>query len=151
MSLKQIQDRNGFHAIIFLSILYLEKKCKLKLPFKILRKFVIQGIYCSEVHPDSFISLEAICTTRLPHPYMIIIHRETSIGIHCTIFQETTIGVIEKEKRKNRPPVIKDYVYIGCKSAILGDLVINNKVKIGAMSLVLKDVPKEKTICGVWK
>lgn len=85
-NLKNIKSRNGFHAIITLTLLYMEKAFYFKFPFKILRKLIIQGLYSSEIHPDSFRNKEAIATCRLPHPYLIIIHRTASIGINSTIF-----------------------------------------------------------------
>lgn len=65
--LKKI-GRNTFHAKIVLTLLYLEKISYFKLPFRILRKIIIQGFYSCEIHPDSFRSKEAIATCRLPHP-----------------------------------------------------------------------------------
>lgn len=99
-NLKNIKSRNGFHAIITLTLLYMEKAFYFKFPFKILRKLIIQGLYSSEIHPDSFRNKEAIATCRLPHPYLIIIHRTASIGINSTIFHNVTIGVIEGNNRK---------------------------------------------------
>lgn len=134
--LKKI-GRNTFHAKIVLTLLYLEKISYFKLPFKILRKIIIQGFYSCEIHPDSFRSKEAIATCRLPHPYLIIIHRTTSIGINSTIFHNVTIGVIEGNNRKLQASYLGDNIYIGCDSAILGNLTIGKNVKIGAKSLIL--------------
>ena len=147
--LKYIFRRNTFHARIFISLLYFEKKYRFKLPFKILRKLIIQGLYCSEVHPESFISLDAITSLRLPHPYMIIIHRSTKIGLNCTIFQECTIGVIEEKTLQASS--IGNNVYIGCKSTILGPIGIGHSVKIGACSLILRDIRNSVTKIGLWK
>jgi serine O-acetyltransferase len=149
MNIKKIFKINGFHARIFI-LLYLEKKYKFKLLFKILRKIIIQGLYCSEVHPDSFVDIESIATLRLPHPYMIIIHRNCRIGHYCRIFHECTIGVIEKEKGIN-VPILGNNVYVGCKSLILGNVKVGNNSKIGAASVVLKDVPENSTVVGLWK
>lgn len=126
--LKKI-GRNTFHAKIVLTLLYLEKISYFKLPFKILRKIIIQGFYSCEIHPDSFRSKEAIATCRLPHPYLIIIHRTTSIGINSTIFHNVTIGVIEGNNRKLQASYLGDNIYIGCDSAILGNLTIGKKCK----------------------
>jgi serine O-acetyltransferase len=149
--LKTIFSINGFHARIFISLLYFEKKCHFKFCFKVLRKFIIQGLYCSEVHPDSFVDLQAISTLRLPHPYMIIIHRSASIAHNCTIFHECTIGVIEKDDQPNKAATLKDDVYLGCKSTILGDVTIEKGSKVGACTLVLKDVPAYQVVTALWK
>jgi serine O-acetyltransferase len=147
--ISQIYHRNGFHAQLLILLLYFEKKFTVKLPFKILRKIIIQGVYCSQIHPDSFIDVEAICTLRLPHPYMIIIHRSTKIGHNCTIFHECTIGVIEEKGLE--AAILGNNVYVGCKSLILGAINIGDNVKIGAGATVLKDVNEKTTVTGVWK
>lgn len=150
MSIRTITKNNYFHSIIFISILYFEKKYKINFLFKILRKFIIQGIYCSEVHPDSFKDLNAIATLRLPHPYVIIIHRSASIGNDCTIYQGCTIGVIETHDQYQAANVGNN-VYIGVNSVILGNITIGNSVQIGACSLIIKDIPDSITKTGLWK
>lgn len=150
-SIRTIFRTNGFHARVFICILYFEKRYRFNFCFKVLRKLIIQGLYCSEVHPDSFIDLNSIITLRLPHPYMIIIHRSASIGHHCTIFHECTIGVVENDHRPFKAAMLEDNTYLGCKSTILGDVVIERGSKIGACTLVLADVPAGKTVLGLWK
>lgn len=149
-NLQKIKSQNGFHAIIVLTLLYLEKISYFKFPFKVLRKIIIQGFYCCEIHPDSFRNKESIATCRLPHPYLIIIHRTASIRINSTIFHNVTIGVIERENN-HVSSHLGDNIYIGCDSTILGNLVIGNNVKIGAKSLVLKDIKENQTIVGLYK
>lgn len=150
MKFNNILKNNYFHSIIFISILYFEKKYKINFIFKVLRKFIIQGIYCSEVHPDSFKDLDAIVTLRLPHPYMIIIHRSAQIGKNCTIYQGCTIGVIETYNQLQAANMGNN-VYIGVNSVILGNITIGNNVKIGACSLILKDIEDTTTKTGLWK
>lgn len=148
--LKKI-GRNTFHAKIVLTLLYLEKISYFKLPFKILRKIIIQGFYSCEIHPDSFRSKEAITNCRLPHPYLIIIHKTASIGINSTIFHNVTIGVIEGNNKILKASYLGDNIYIGCDSTILGHLKIGDNVKIGAKSLILKNIPNNQTIVGLYK
>lgn len=154
---KQIKEHNTFHARIFLTILYLEKWFKLhrlyicELTMKIIRKFVIQGIYNSEVHPDSFSSLQAISSCRLPHPYLIIIHRSASIQTDTVIFHNVTIGVIENNTLITAAQ-LGEKVYIGTGATILGHLTIGNNAKIGDNTLIIKkNIPPAATIVGLYK
>ena len=110
-------SKKTFHERIILFTLYFEKVSKVKLPFKILRKLVIQLGYHCEIHPDSFIDKEAIVSCRLPHPYLIIIHKNAILGHGLSIFQGVTIGVIEKEEQIEAP-VLGDDVYVGAKASI---------------------------------
>ena len=110
-----------------------------------------QRIYHCVIHPNSFRTLNAIVTLKLPHPYFIVIHKETSIGEHCSIYQGVTIGSTEKEGEFHNLVYIGDNFLIGVKSTILGGVKIGSNAKIGAHALVLKDVEAGKTVVGLWK
>lgn len=149
MPASTIIKKATFHARIVLLILYWEKRFVIKLPFKVMRKLINQGIYHCEIHPDSFISLNAVATCRLPHPFMIIVHRSALIGEHCTIYHGVTFGTIE-QKSKLGPEIGKN-VYIGCNSSVLGAIIIEDNVIIGAHSLILADVSANMRINGLHK
>jgi serine acetyltransferase len=102
----------SFNARNIVLILYLEKFFFIKWPFKILRKIIIQMLYNCEIYPESFVSINSLLTLRLPHPYLIIIHRNVRIGENVTIFQGVTIGVIERFNKNDIAPVIGNNVYI---------------------------------------
>lgn len=108
----------GFHERIILLLLYLEKRSIVKFPLKIIRKLIIQCGYHCEIHPESFRDTDAIVSCSLPHPYMIIIHKNVSLGHNLRIFQGVTIGNIEKGAVA--VPFIGDGVYIGAKASVLG-------------------------------
>lgn len=91
--IKKICKKNGFHSIIILLLLYFEKISLFKMPFRALRKIIVIGIYNCEIHPDSFVNIESLCTCRLIHPYLIIIHKNSRIGSNCTIYHNVTLGV----------------------------------------------------------
>ncbi|WP_342647785.1 hypothetical protein [Mucilaginibacter sp. CSA2-8R] len=146
--LRSIFSRNTFHARVILLILYFEKRSLFKAPFKVLRKFICQALYHCEIHPD-VLSLSAITTLRLPHPFLIIIHRSCRIGNNSTVFQGVTIGV--KENRTIEAAQIGNNFYIGCNSTVLGPINIVDDVTIGAHALVLSDVTKAGVIHGLHK
>lgn len=147
--LKVIFSKNSFHARIVLIIIYFEKRFFFKVPFKLLRKLINQAIYHCEIHPDSFSTIKAVSTIRLPHPFLIIIHRSCVLGENITIYHGVTIGV--NELKNLQAAYIGDNVYIGCNSSILGDLQIVDNVKIGAHSLIIKSITKSGTITGLYK
>lgn len=149
--IKAINSKNHYHGRIVLYILYFEKKCKLKFPFKLLRRLIIQHLYLCEISPNSFDSPEHIASLRLPHPFLIIIHATAKIGIGCTIFHNVTIGVVENKGCPLVAARIEDYVYIGCGATILRSIIVHSNVKIGAHAIVLKEVPQNLTVLGVCK
>jgi len=117
--------QESIHSKIVKKILILEKKYKI---FKIFRKIINEAIYHVEINPNSFTDIESIKTFRVPHPYNIIIHGRSRIGNNVTIFQNVTIGVIEKNPT---PPIICDNVYMGANALILGNIKISSNTKIG--------------------
>jgi len=147
--IKNILRLNGFHSRIVVLVLYFEKKFIIKFPFKIIRKLINQCIYHCEIHPDSFADIKAITTLRLPHPFLIIVHRTTKIGLNGTIFQGVTIGVVENKEIKAAQ--IGDNFYIGCNSSVLGPVNIVNNVTVGAHSLILTDINESGVVFGLHK
>ncbi|ARM67887.1 serine O-acetyltransferase [Staphylococcus caprae] len=71
-----------------------------------------------------------------------VIHERTIIGENCKILQNVTIG----GNSKGGTPEIKDNVLIGAGATIIGDVTIGNNAKIGAMALVIEDVPENGII-----
>ena len=120
-----IHRHNTFHSRLVVMVLYLEKKSWRPFSFliSIYRRFFIQCTYNCVIHPDSFRSLKAIVTLSIPHPYFIVIHKETSLGEYCKIYQGVTIGSTEKEGEFHRLAYIGDNVLIGVKSTILATML----------------------------
>jgi serine O-acetyltransferase len=129
----------------------MERYFRFKFLFSLFRRLFIQCSYNVVLNPDSFRSINAIVSLKLPHPYFIVIHKEVSIGDNCRIYQGVTIGSTEKQGEHHNLAYIGDNVLIGVKSTILGGVKIGNNAKIGAHALVLKDVEEGKTAVGLWK
>jgi serine O-acetyltransferase len=64
------------------------------------------------------------------------------------VFQGVTLGGTGKEKGK-RHPTIKDNALIATGAKVLGSITIGENSKIGAGSVVLKEVPPNSTVVGV--
>ena len=79
---------------------------------------------------------------------MCIVFGETAeIGDNCTIYHGVTLGGTGKEKGK-RHPTIGDYVVVACGAKVLGSFTVGEGAKIGAGSVVLKEVPPYATVVG---
>lgn len=68
----------------------------------------------------------------------VIIHQNATIGKNCLILHNVTIGTNCTE---HDAPIIKDNVFIGAGSMIIGKVVIGENAVIGAGSLVMQDIP----------
>jgi serine O-acetyltransferase len=82
---------------------------------------------------------------RIWHFGNIFIHPEVKIGANCTLRQGVTIG----NRHAGGPvPVLGDNVELGAYTQILGGVRIGNNCRIGAMSVVLNDIPDNSTAVG---
>jgi serine O-acetyltransferase len=82
---------------------------------------------------------------RIYHFGNIFIHSRAIIGRNCTLRQGVTIG----DRVLNGPaPVVDDDAEFGAYAQVLGDVHIGRAAKIGAMSVVLCDVPADSTAVG---
>lgn len=83
---------------------------------------------------------------RIYHFGNIVIHSQAVIGRNCTLRHGVTIG----DRVPDGPtPVIGDDVDFGAYAQVLGNVHIGNGAKIGAMTVVLRDVPAGATAVGV--
>lgn len=82
---------------------------------------------------------------RIWHFGNIFVHPDAVLGGNCTLRQGVTIG----NRRDDGPvPRLDDDVEVGAYAQILGDVRVGRGAKVGAMSVVLKDVPAGAVAVG---
>ena len=84
----------------------------------------------------------------IDHGMGVVIGETAEVGDNVTIYHGVTLGGTGKDKGK-RHPTVKDNVIIGAGAKVLGPITIGNNVKVGANSVVLKDVPDNATAVGM--
>lgn len=97
-----------------------------------------------EIHPGAVIGQRLF----IDHGMGVVIGETCEIGDSVTIYQGVTLGGTGKEKGK-RHPTIKDHVLIATGAKILGSMTIGENSRIGAGSVVLKEVPPNSTVVGI--
>ena len=97
-----------------------------------------------EIHPGAQIGKGFF----IDHGNGVIIGETTIIGDNVTLYQGVTLGGTGKEQGK-RHPTIGNNVMISTGAKILGSFKIGDNSKIGAGSVVLKEVPPGSTVVGV--
>lgn len=97
-----------------------------------------------EIHPGAKIGKGLF----IDHGMGVVIGETAEVGDNVTIYHGVTLGGTGKDKGK-RHPTVKDNVIIGAGAKVLGPIIIGNDVKIGANSVVLKDVPDNATAVGI--
>lgn len=76
----------------------------------------------------------------------IFVHPKAKIGANCTLRQGVTIG---NREAGGPTPVLEDDVELGAYAQILGGVRVGKGAKVGAMSVVLRDVPPGATAVGI--
>ena len=102
---------------------------------------IITGI---EIHPAAKIGRRCF----IDHGEGIVIGETTVIGNDVLIYQQVTLGGTGKESGK-RHPTIGNNVILGAGAKVLGNITIEDFVRIGAGSVVIDNVPENSTVVGV--
>ncbi len=97
-----------------------------------------------EIHPGAVIGQRLF----IDHGMGVVIGETCEIGDNVTIYQGVTLGGTGKEKGK-RHPTVKDNVLIATGAKVLGSFTIGENARIGAGSVVLKEVPPNSTVVGI--
>lgn len=98
----------------------------------------------ADIHPAATIGSDFF----IDHATGVVIGETAVIGDHVSMYQGVTLGGVSSEKGK-RHPTVGDHVVIGANATVLGNINIGNFVRIGAGSVVLRDVPDHSTVVGV--
>ncbi|MGL4762945.1 MAG: serine O-acetyltransferase EpsC [Sarcina sp.] len=97
-----------------------------------------------EIHPGAKIG-EGLF---IDHGMGVVIGETAEIGNNVVIYHGVTLGGTGKDKGK-RHPTIGNNVIIGCGAKVLGPIIIEDNVKIGANSVVLEMMPQKATAVGI--
>lgn len=133
----------GLHAIWAHRLAHFFYKSKLFFVARVISQIsrFFTGI---EIHPGAKIGRRFF----IDHGMGIVIGETCEIGDNVTIFQGVTLGGTGKEKGK-RHPTIEDNVLIATGAKVLGSITVGENSKIGAGSVVLKEVPANSTVVGI--
>ncbi|WP_269438251.1 serine O-acetyltransferase [Phosphitispora fastidiosa] len=133
----------GLHALLFHRVShYLYNRGMILLP-RLISQFsrFITGI---EIHPGARIG-EGLF---IDHGTGVVIGETAEVGNNVTIYQGVTLGGTGKEKGK-RHPTVGNNVVISTGAKVLGNIKVGDNTRIGAGSVVLKDVPANTTVVGI--
>ena len=97
-----------------------------------------------EIHPGAVIGRRFF----IDHGMGVVVGETCIIGNDVTLYQGVTLGGTGKERGK-RHPTLEDGVLVATGAKVLGSIVIGENSKVGAGSVVLKDVPPNSTVVGI--
>ena len=96
-----------------------------------------------EIHPGAKIGKGLL----IDHGMGVVIGETSEIGDNVTIYHGVTLGGTGKEKGK-RHPTVEDDVIIGAGAKVLGPITLKKGSRVGANTVVLKEVPEQATVVG---
>lgn len=97
-----------------------------------------------EIHPGAQIGRRLF----IDHGLGVVIGETAIVGDDVTLYQGVTLGGTGKEHGK-RHPTIEDNVVVGGGAKVLGNITVGRNCRIGAGSVVLRNVPDHSTVVGV--
>jgi serine O-acetyltransferase len=101
-----------------------------------------------EIHPGALLGRRLL----IDHGMGVVIGETAVVGSDVTLYQGVTLGgtgSATDNVRRKRHPTLCDGVFVGNNANILGDITIGANSRVGAGSVVLRDVPPNSTVVGV--
>jgi serine O-acetyltransferase len=133
----------GLHAVWMQRLTSRLWRARLHLIARVLSQFarLATGI---EIHPAALIGRRVF----IDHGAGVVIGETAVVGDDVTLYQGVTLGGTGHERGK-RHPTLRSGVFVGSNAQILGNICIGENSRVGAGSVVLRDVPPNSTVVGV--
>ena len=97
-----------------------------------------------DIHPAATLGRRVF----IDHGVGVVIGETAILGDDVIVYQQVTLGGVSTSKGK-RHPTLENSVVIGAGAKILGNITIGERSKVGANSVVVKDVPADSTAIGI--
>ena len=97
-----------------------------------------------EIHPGAKIGKGVF----IDHGMGVVIGETSEIGDRCLLYQGVTLGGTGKENGK-RHPTLEANVVVGAGAKVLGGIHVGTNTRIGAGSVVVKNVEANSTVVGI--
>ncbi|WP_269609066.1 serine O-acetyltransferase [Prochlorococcus marinus] len=133
----------GFQALSIHRISHKLWKYNLPLLPRLLSHFTrfLTGV---EIHPGAQIGKGVF----IDHGMGVVIGETSEIGDRCLLYQGVTLGGTGKESGK-RHPTLEANVVVGAGAKVLGGICVGTNTRIGAGSVVVKNVEANSTVVGI--
>ncbi len=133
----------GVHAILTHRISHRLWQSGWRYPARFL-SFVGRMLTNVDIHPGATIGQRFF----IDHGACVVIGETAEVGNDVTLYHGVTLGGTSWNKGK-RHPTLANGVVVGAGAKILGPINIGERVRVGANSVVVKDVPADRTVVGV--
>jgi len=140
----------GFHALV----IYRWSNWLWKRNLRLLARFISyigRIITAIEIHPAAEIGRRFV----IDHGTGVVIGETSTIGDDVTLYHAVTLGgtspAVDSHNQvgQKRHPTIMNGAIIGSGAAVLGPITIGEGARVGANSVVTKDIPASVTAVGI--
>jgi serine O-acetyltransferase len=133
----------GLHALWFHKLAHFLFLIKIPLIPRVIN-YISRMLTGIDIHPGATIANGIM----IDHGQGVVIGETAVIEEGCLIYQGVTLGGTGKESGK-RHPTLKKNVVVGAGAKILGNITIEEGSRVGAGSVVMRNVPKACTVVGI--
>lgn len=133
----------GVHAILLQRVAHRLWKNELRYLARLL-SWLARLLTNIDIHPGATIGRRFF----IDHGACVVIGETAEIGNDVTLYHGVTLGGTTWNKGK-RHPTLGDGVVVGAGAKILGAITLGAQVRVGANSVVVKDVPAYRTVIGI--
>jgi len=133
----------GVHAILLQRLSHRMWRAGLRYPARLLSWFA-RFFTNIDIHPGATIGRRFF----IDHGAGVVIGETAEIGCDVTLYHGVTLGGTTWNKGK-RHPTLGDGVVVGAGAKILGAITLGAQVRVGANSVVVRDVPANRTVIGI--
>ncbi|MBM5797914.1 MAG: serine O-acetyltransferase [Cyanobacteria bacterium K_Offshore_0m_m2_072] len=133
----------GFHALVLHRISHRLWRLGLPLLPRLLSQLgrSLTGV---EIHPGARIGRGVF----IDHGMGVVVGETAVVGNNCLLYQGVTLGGTGKAVGK-RHPTLEDNVVVGAGAKVLGAITVGSNTRIGAGSVLLRDVAADSTVVGI--
>ena len=140
----------GFHAVLFHRVARAAWQRDWFLVGRVVSQIgrMLTGI---EIHPAACIGRRFF----IDHGMGVVIGETSRIGDNVTLYHDVTLGGISpaenshNQVNKKRHPTLGDNVIVGSGAQVLGPITVGAGARVGANSVVLKNVAPGATVVGI--
>jgi serine O-acetyltransferase len=142
-SVAEVLTYPGFHAVLSHRIAHGFYRRRMRFLARVISQ-VSRFFTNIEIHPGATIGRRFF----IDHGAGVVIGETAIIGDDVLMYHQVTLGGTSLVKTK-RHPTIGNNVLLGMGAKVLGNITVGDGARIGANSVVTRDVPPNTTVVGV--
>jgi serine O-acetyltransferase len=133
----------GVHAILWHRVAHKLWRARLAYPARFIA-YISRLFTNIDIHPGASIGRRFF----IDHGAGVVIGETAVVGDDVTLYHGVTLGGTTWNKGR-RHPTLGNGVMVGAGAKILGAITLGDNVRVGANSVVVRNVPSERSVVGI--